>query len=74
MTPSFDRDFDPGRRTDPRLCEVHGSDAWLVVDALVSILAGLVTILLVVLRHAIRILFWLIVVAVVGTVAGWWVP
>jgi hypothetical protein len=74
VTPPFDREFEPGRHPDPRLCELHGSDAWLLVDALVSILVGLVTILLVVLRHLIRILFWLVVIGMIGTVAGWWVP
>lgn len=74
MTPAFDREFEPGLHVDPRLCELHSSDAWLLVDALISILVGLATILLVALRHALRILLALVVIAVIGTLAGWWVP
>ena len=74
MNPAFDREFEPGLHTDPRLCEFHSSDAWLLVDACISILAGLATILLVALRHALKILMVLIAIAVIGTLAGWWVP
>ena len=74
MTPSWDREFEPGLHTDPRLCEFHSSDAWLLVDAMISIFAGVATILLVALRHLVRIVLVVAVIAVIGTVAGWWVP
>lgn len=74
MTPDFDREFEPGLHTDPRLCEFHSSDTWLLVDALISIFAGVATILLVALRHILRIMVVVVIVAVIGTAAGWWVP
>jgi hypothetical protein len=55
-------------------CEFHDSDSWLLVDALLAILAGVATILLVLVRHPFRLVGFAILLAVVGTVAGWWVP
>ena len=76
MNPAHDWDFEPGQsqHVDPRLCEFHTSDGWLVVDALISILTGVATIVLVALRHLLRIAVVVVAIAMIGTVAGWWVP
>lgn len=74
MNPAYDRDFEPGPNVDPRLCEFHNSDGWLIVDALISIFTGFATIVLVVLRHLVRVLFVVVLIAVIGTIAGWWTP
>ena len=48
------------------------SDTWLLIDAIVTILVATVTIVVVVIRHPIMTLTILIVVGMIGAVAGWW--
>lgn len=55
-------------------CAFHDSDTWLVVDAALAIVAGMATIVLVVLRHPFKIVGFGILLAVVGTILGWWAP
>ncbi len=69
-----DRFFGPGPHNDPNPCEFHGSDSWLLVDAVVAIFTGVATIALVVLRHPYKILSFAIFLAVLGTILHWWTP
>jgi hypothetical protein len=70
-----DRPFSAGfDGTNDNPCEFHDSDSWLLVDALLTILAGFVTILFVLLRHPFRLVGFAVLLATVGTIAGWWVP
>jgi len=62
------------RDTGEGPCELEHSDSWLLVDALLTILAGVATILFVLARHPFRLVGIALLIAVVGTVAGWWVP
>ena len=59
---------------DTEPCEFHQSDGWLMVDALISILAGFATIVLVLFRHPFKLLGAFIVIGVIGTLIGWWTP
>jgi hypothetical protein len=64
----------PGPRDDFDPCEFHSSDGWVLVEALITILTGVATILLVVVRHPFRFLAFVILIAVIGTITGWWTP
>jgi hypothetical protein len=52
----------------------HTPYRWGLLDAVVAIVLGLTTILLLVFRHPFRLMSLVIIVAMVGTVAGWWTP
>jgi hypothetical protein len=52
----------------------QASDRWGLLDAVVAIVMGVWTILAVVFRHAFTILAAVVVLAVVGTILGWWTP
>jgi hypothetical protein len=68
------RPLGPGPHDDLDPCAFHSSDGWVLVDALITILTGVATILLVVVRHPFRFLALAILIAVIGTITGWWTP
>lgn len=72
MRPFQDGDYRPGARAYPCPCGYHPSDAWILVDTLLTIVASAVTILVLVLRHPFTVLTTLTVVWLVGAVTGWW--
>jgi hypothetical protein len=75
-----DRPMGPGPHDGLDPGELHSSDGWVLVDAVITIFTGVATILLVVLRHPFkvrhpfRLLFFAILIVIVGTIAGWWTP
>jgi hypothetical protein len=62
-----DRNNEPGEWRYP-----SGSDTWLFVDAVVTLLTAAITIVIVILRHPLTLLAIAICVGLVGEVAGWW--
>lgn len=48
------------------------SDTWLLVDAIITILTALLTIVVLVMRHPFTVLGGFIVMGVVGAIADWW--
>lgn len=58
---------------DPDLSSEDRTDGDLFVDALLTILAGLAMIVMVVLRHPVRLAYLLVIVTTIGAIAGWWV-
>jgi hypothetical protein len=74
MNARDDRLIGPGPPVDPNPCEFHTSDTWVVVDALIAIVTALATIFVVAIRHPFRILSMVILIATIGTIAGWWTP
>jgi hypothetical protein len=69
-----DRIVGPDSPVDPNLCQFHSSDTWVVVDALIAIVTALATIFVVAIRHPFRIISIAILIATIGTIAGWWTP
>ncbi len=59
-----------GRRPRPALGELPPPDLWLLVEGVVAIVTGVMTILLVALHHPFRITR---LVSLIGTFMGWWV-
>lgn len=59
----------PARTPRESPCE-HRSDLEVLGEALIAIVAGLMTILLIFLRHPFRILLALVII---GIFTGWWV-
>ena len=74
MKPHDDRVFGPGPHDDLNPCEFHTSDGWVLVDAMLAILTGVATIVLVVFRRPLRIFFLVVAIATIGAIAGWWAP
>jgi hypothetical protein len=58
--------------TSRDLC--HTPYRWGLLDAVVAIVLGVTTILLLALRHPFRNLALIVLIAVVGTITGWWAP
>ena len=74
MNTQHDRFAGPGPHDGSDRSEAHGTDDWVLLDGVVAIVMGVTAIVRVVLRHAVGMLLLAILIAVIGTIAGWWMP
>lgn len=73
MTPYEDRyHYGPSPRRYAYQEEVRGSDAWLLADAVFTVIAAAVTIVVLVVRHPFMVLGTVLVARLIGGLAGWW--
>jgi hypothetical protein len=72
MRPYYHRSSGLGAHYWPYQCEFHSSDAWVLVDAVVTIIAAVVTIAVLLIRHPFSVLATAILAEVVGALMGWW--
>jgi hypothetical protein len=73
MMPYEERHYSvPRSHRCPYQYEVRGSDAWLLADAVFTVLAAAVTIVVLIVRHPFMVLTVALVAKLVGALAGWW--
>jgi len=60
-----------GQYPDPDQWPYRSSDTWLLVDAIITLLAAIITIVVIILRHPFILLAGLIMLGVVAALAGW---
>jgi hypothetical protein len=72
MRPHHDRPSGPGPHHWCHWCAFHASDTWLLVDAILTMLAAVITIAVLALRHPLTVVTAAMVVMIVGAITGWW--